>query len=282
MHNRMVRGVARVFQGKETIEGAGVRLSRAFGYDEAELTDPFLLFDHFGSEDPRDYVAGFPWHPHRGIETVTYLVDGVVEHEDSLGNQGRIASGDVQWMTAGSGIIHKEMPLAYERELRGFQLWVNLPAASKMISPRYRGLDADKIPSIKRDWGSARIISGELDGVLGAAQDIIARPRYLDISLNKECSVDLHARSGETVIIYVFEGMVTVGDGGDSVSMKEAALLTDGVSCSFHAGDSPARFLFMSAAPLREPIAWRGPIVMNTEHELAVAFKEYYEGTFVK
>jgi quercetin 2,3-dioxygenase len=282
MQNSMVRGISRVFEGKETVEGAGVRLKRIFGYEEAHITDPFLLLDHFGSSDPRDYVAGFPWHPHRGIETVTYMIDGVVEHGDSLGNLGTIHSGDLQWMTAGSGIIHKEMPLSQEKPLSGFQLWINLPSASKMIQPRYRDVVSESIPVLSRDWGAAKIISGEFESMLGVAREIIARPRYIDFSLKEGGTVTLHARSGETVIVFVFKGMISIGEKGETLTEGCAALLTDGISCSFTSPRGNARFLFFSASPLHEPIAWRGPIVMNTEVELAVAFKEFYEGTFVK
>ena len=277
----MVRGISHLFKGIETVEGAGVRLLRIFGNDEAVLTDPFLLLDHFGSEDPRDYVAGFPWHPHRGIETITYLVNGVVEHEDSLGNKGSITSGDIQWMTAGKGIIHKEMPIAQEGELIGFQLWLNLPADHKLIMPKYRDLKASDIPVAADDNGEVRIISGEFNGTHGAAHDLTARPRYLDISLKTNRSMDLHARDGETVIIYVFEGALMTGDDNEPVSKGEGAILGNGSSCRFATGDSPARFLFMSASPYHEPIAWRGSIVMNTEQELAQAYKDYFEGLFI-
>jgi redox-sensitive bicupin YhaK (pirin superfamily) len=281
MHDHMVRGISRLLKGKETVEGAGVRLSRIFSSDEAILTDPFLLLDHFGSEDPRDYVAGFPWHPHRGIETITYLVDGVVEHEDSLGNKGKITSGEVQWMTAGRGIIHKEMPLAQEHEMRGFQLWMNLPAAEKMIPPKYRDIHAGEIPVITKEYGEVRIISGEFEGTIGAAHDLTSRPRYLDISLNKNSVINLHARAAETVIVYVFEGSIQIGDEDAMISAGTGALLSDGASCVFTAGNVTSRFLFMSASPLHEPIAWRGSIVMNTEQELAQAYKDYFEGLFV-
>lgn len=277
----MVRGITRLFKGIETVEGAGVRLSRIFGSDEAVLTDPFLLLDHFGSEDPRDYVAGFPWHPHRGIETITYLVNGVVEHEDSLGNKGSITSGDIQWMTAGKGIIHKEMPLAQEGELIGFQLWLNLPADHKLTMPKYRDLKASDIPVVAGETGKVRVISGEFNGTQGAARDLTARPRYLDISLEKNNSMDLHAREGETVIIYVFEGTVMTGDDNEPVSKGQGAILGNGSLCRFTTKDAAARFLFMSASPYHEPIAWRGSIVMNTEQELAQAYKDYFEGLFI-
>lgn len=282
MTKSATREVARIIRGREVVEGAGVRLLRIFGNDEAPFTDPFLLLDNFGSDDARDYVLGFPWHPHRGIETVTYMIEGDVEHGDSLGNKGMISSGDIQWMTAGSGIIHKEMPQAREGTLKGYQLWVNLPAASKMTSPKYRGLISGEIPVHTAGWGSMKIIAGEFEGTRGAARDLAVEPQYYDVTLNKETGLVFETVPGHTVIICPEEGELLVGSKHTPVPIGSIALLGDGDSCTLASTDADARFLFISGRPLNEPIAWRGPIVMNTEEELAIAFKEFHEGTFVK
>jgi redox-sensitive bicupin YhaK (pirin superfamily) len=268
-----------VFKNRPTLEGAGVKLKRVFGYQEVPLFDPFLLLDHFGSDNPEDYLAGFPWHPHRGIETVTYMLSGEVEHGDSIGNRGVIKSGDVQWMTAGSGIVHQEMPKRYEGLMRGFQLWVNLPAANKMMGPRYRGITQEDIPTVKEQGATIKIISGEVNGQKGPIKDLVVKVDYLDINLEKQASFSRNINNDDTVFSFVFEGSGYFGDtrveagycilfdNGDTVKIKT----TTGV-----------RFLLVSGKPLKEKIAWGGPIVMNTQQELYQAFRELENGTFIK
>jgi redox-sensitive bicupin YhaK (pirin superfamily) len=276
------RHVTDALQARPTSEGAGVRLRRVFGFSETGVFDPFLMLDDFRSDDPTDYRAGFPWHPHRGIETITYVLRGDVEHGDSLGNAGVIGDGDVQWMTAGSGIIHQEMPAGDAGgSMWGFQLWANLPAEDKMMDPRYRGVQAEEIPVVTTPGGAeVRVISGETGGVSGPVRGILTDPEYLDVTLPPGAVFE-HATAAEhTVCAYTFAGETECSPG--SISQ-------DGTLVLFSEGDhvkvcSPAggRFLLMSGRPLREPIAWRGPIVMNTQEELREAFREYHEGTFVK
>lgn len=279
-----VRKIKRVFRSRPTIEGAGVRLKRAFGYSEAPLLDPFLLLDDFGSGDPADYMAGFPWHPHRGIETVTYMLRGKVEHGDSIGNKGVIQSGDVQWMTAGSGIIHQEMPREYDGYMRGFQLWVNLPSTHKMMEPRYRGVRKEQIPVISpKENVRISVICGGLDGTEGPVQDIVVDVEYYDITVSPHTEFEKRVKSGYTAFAYVIEG-----NGYFDPDKKE--LFENGHLVVFHQGDvvraiagnEAFRFLFVAGEPLNEPIAWGGPIVMNTQEELELAFQEYRNGTFIK
>ena len=278
-----VREISHIVEGKPTMEGAGVRLKRVFGYHEAKLMDPFLLLDHFGSDNPDDYIAGFPWHPHRGMETVTYMISGVVEHGDSLGNKGAITSGDVQWMTAGSGIIHQEMPQPFDGTMMGFQLWVNLPAADKMMDPRYRDITADKIPQVSLDGMDIKVIAGELEGVKGPARDLVIEPLYCDITLPPRSSSQLSLQREHTVFAFVFEGEGYFDEGKtQAVPSNHLALFDKGESIHISTGDNPMRFLLVSGMPLGEPIAWRGPIVMNTQEELELAFNEYRQGTFIK
>ena len=248
------------------MEGAGVKLNRVFAHSEVKELDPFLLLDHFKSDNPADYVLGFPWHPHRGIETVTYLITGEVEHQDSLGNKGVISSGDVQWMTAGSGIIHQEMPKKYSGTLQGFQLWVNLPKKHKMMKPRYRGITAKEIPRID----GVKVIAGTYKGVEGPVQDLMVDVTYLDVTCNK--SVKTKIRNG---FVYLFEGKGVF----NGTELEEQELITVEKELVVE-GD--CRFLLVEGEPLNEPIAWGGPIVMNTEEELSQAFKDYQEGTFIK
>jgi quercetin 2,3-dioxygenase len=272
-----------LLSGRPTVEGAGVHLKRIFGYYEAQMMDPFLMLDHFGSSNPRDYLAGFPWHPHRGIETVTYMIHGEVEHGDSLGNKGVIRSGDVQWMTAGSGIIHQEMPQKYQGTMRGFQLWVNLPAKDKMIRPRYRDVLSSTIPELELNGIRIKIISGALAGVSGPVRDIILRPTYLDIEVPAGTNSKLTDIPGRTMAAYVFEGQGFLGSQkGQAVSAGQLALFDEGDEILFATREDPVRFILISGEPLHEPIAWRGPIVMNTEEELDLAFQEYANGTFIK
>lgn len=275
----MKRAIKQVLKSKATMEGAGVRLKRVFGYNEVPLFDPFLLLDHFGSEDPEDYVKGFPWHPHRGIETVTYMLSGEVEHGDSLGNKGVIRSGDIQWMTAGSGIIHQEMPKEYFGLMHGFQLWVNLPAKKKMIVPKYRGITKHQIPSLKREGAEIKIIAGKIDEVEGPVQDLVVDVEYFDVTLAAEKTFERPSERGSTAFLYVIEGSGYVED--KLTESEHCALLGDGDTVRVRTEDG-IRFLFVQGKPLGEPIAWGGPIVMNTEEELARAFEELEEGKFIK
>jgi redox-sensitive bicupin YhaK (pirin superfamily) len=276
------REVVAVRTSKSAMDGAGVQLNRVFGHPEVPDFDPFLLLDDFGSENPDDYLAGFPWHPHRGIETVTYMLTGEVEHGDSLGNQGVIRSGDVQWMTAGSGIIHQEMPRRVQGRMRGFQLWVNLPAASKMMEPRYRDVPADTIPEANPGSGiQVKVIAGEIDGVRGPVQDVVADPTYLDFTVAPGIEFEHPTPESHTVFAYVVDGAGNFGtDKAQQVVRGQVALTGDGTSLRISSGDSPLRFLLVSGRPLGEPVAWNGPIVMNTGEELAAAFREYRDGTF--
>jgi redox-sensitive bicupin YhaK (pirin superfamily) len=284
------RKVVKVFEARPTMEGAGVRLRRVFGSGEGPLFDPFLLLDHFGSDRKEDYVAGFPWHPHRGMETITYVLAGNVDHGDSLGNKGTIGPGDVQWMTAGSGIIHQEMPKGDEAErMGGFQLWANLPAANKLMTPRYREFSADTIPKVVLDSGAeVRVVAGVVGDQTGPVTDVVIEPQYLDITLPGGVRYAHPVEEGHKVFAYVFEGEVAFGDNvesqrsGERVASGRLALFSDSGEVVATAGKSQARYLLVSGRPIGEPIAWQGPIVMNTDEELRVAFEELRRGTFVK
>ena len=298
-----IRPVSRVLNAKPTMEGAGVHLHRAFGFSEPEMADPFLLFDDFRNERPADYLQGFPWHPHRGIETITYVLAGTVEHGDSLGNRGNLAAGDVQWMTAGSGILHQEMPKGdVLGRMHGFQLWANLPSNLKMTDPRYQDVKSGEIPVIGDDDGTAiRVICGSYKGISGPVDGIAAEPGYLDISIpplkRKRFKVDTHRRA----FAYVFEGAGRFADASSPrgvLSEKEfeckeillrdisgnrtMVLFGSGDEVVFEAGDEGMRFLLVSGAPIREPIAWHGPIVMNTREELMQAMRDLNTGSFIK
>ena len=275
----MNRAIKQVLKSKVTIEGAGVRLKRVFGYNEVPLFDPFLLLDHFGSKDPKDYIKGFPWHPHRGIETVTYMLSGEVEHGDSLGNKGVIMSGDIQWMTAGSGIIHQEMPKEYLGLMQGFQLWVNLPARKKMIAPKYRGITKHQIPSLKREGAEIKIIAGKIDGVEGPVQDLVVNVEYFDVTLAAGKTFEHSPEINANAFVYVIDGSGYVES--VLVESQQCVLFGDGDTVEVKTKGG-VRFLFVSGAPLGEPVAWGGPIVMNTEEELAKAFEELDEGNFIK
>jgi quercetin 2,3-dioxygenase len=268
-------------------DGAGVRLRRSIATETLDHLDPFFLFDHFGSEDANDYVAGFPLHPHRGIETITYMLDGSVAHKDSLGNSGVIGPGDVQWMTAGSGILHEEMPKVGPRRLDGFQIWVNLPRKLKMTRPRYQDVPAARIPEVARgDGARVRVVAGEVDGVAGAVKEIFAGPTYLDVALPAGKSFEQPVPRGHTALLYVFEGEVAVGGAdasqGRAVRAPRLVVLGDGDVVRAHAPAGPARFLLLAAQPLEEPYARYGPFVMNTEDEIREALRELRAGTFVK
>lgn len=278
----MIRTNRKIFPGQPVLEGAGVKLRRIFGFADPEMFDPFLLFDDFSSENRQDFIKGFPWHPHRGIETITYVLKGDVEHGDSLGNEGVISSGEVQWMTAGSGIIHQEMPLGDEQgRLTGFQLWANLPASHKMMIPRYRSITPADIPVVKREDGTViRLVAGSVEGVDGPVDDVIIDPEYMDISVPPEIHFTQTTHSGYTVFIYCIEGKLVIGE--RTVAAGSLVLFDDGDKVSFQAGQSGARFLYCSGKPLKEPVAWRGPIVMNTDQELETAFEELHQDTFIK
>jgi redox-sensitive bicupin YhaK (pirin superfamily) len=280
------RAMKRVFSGKPTIEGAGVRLKRAFGYHEVPLFDPFLLLDDFHSDNPADYLAGFPWHPHRGIETVTYVLHGSVRHGDSIGNSGVIQSGDVQWMTAGSGIIHQEMPeQANGNLLWGLQLWVNLPASHKMMPPRYRDVSNAQIPEVTlQDGVAVKIICGTVAGVKGPAQDIIADPEYLDVTVPAGTAFEYPVKDGYTVFAYVLEGQGYFDQQKTQLIQPEQLVLFDksGDTVAMLTETDSLRLLLISGKPIGEPVAWYGPIVMNTQAELQQAFEEYSNGTFIK
>jgi len=273
------RGIAKILSSKPTLEGAGVKLRRVFGYNEVPLFDPFLLLDHFGSENPEDYVRGFPWHPHRGIETVTYMLNGEVEHGDSMGNSGVIGSGDVQWMTAGSGIIHQEMPKRYDGLMQGFQLWVNLPAKKKMMAPRYRGITKDQIPALEKEGAEIKVIAGTIDEIEGPVQDLVVDVEYFDVKLAAGKAFERATERGCKVFAYVFEGSGYSDD--VLVKSQQCALFDEGDTVKIRTNVG-LRFLFVSGKPLKEPVAWGGPIVMNSKEELAKAFEELEEGTFIK
>jgi redox-sensitive bicupin YhaK (pirin superfamily) len=263
------------------IEGAGVHLNRVFGFSEVELFDPFLLLDDFRSDTPAHYLKGFPWHPHRGIETITYVLRGNVEHGDSLGNNGVISSGDVQWMTAGSGIVHQEMPKGDEDSaMHGFQLWANLPARHKMTAPRYQEITADQIPEVNIDGARVKVIAGRFGTTRGPVSDIFTDPEYLDVSVPERGRFQRALPVDHTVLLYVIDGSGSTA--ATTVSNRQLVLYGSGDEVSISAGSDGMRFLLLSGKPLGEPIAWRGPIVMNTEKELEIAFREYREGTFIK
>lgn len=279
-----VRGIKTILKAKPTKEGAGVRLKRVFGYYETKLMDPFLLLDHFGSDNPDDYMKGFPWHPHRGIETITYMVEGKIEHGDSLGNAGVIESGDVQWMTAGSGIIHQEMPKGSEGRMMGFQLWANLPSSNKMMHPRYQEIKDSEIPEVVAESGAkVRIICGKLDGTCGPVSEIVTDPEYMDVIVPPGKEFTHTVKKGHTVFAYVFDGNGYFDESKEKlIESGYLVLFDDGDQIVVNAEDKQVRFLLVSGMPIGEPIAWYGPIVMNNREELDVAFREYREGTFIK
>jgi quercetin 2,3-dioxygenase len=279
-----VRSITHRFPGVPTTEGAGVRLRRSFSNNEVPLFDPFLLLDRFGSSNPADYLAGFPWHPHRGIETVTYVLDGRVAHGDTLGNSGVIGSGDVQWMNSGSGIIHQEMPQRTEGTMSGFQLWVNLPAREKMSVPAYRGLSAAEIPEVTTDEGNrVKVVAGTFQQVEGPVRGIPVDPTYLDVRVPPGGSFEQAIHPGQTAFVHSIEGSGTfAGHDARPVESGETALFGPGESVRVNASDQGARLLLVSGRPLHEPVAWYGPIVMNRREELLDAMRELEHGDFVK
>ncbi|HET9552088.1 MAG TPA: pirin family protein [Anaeromyxobacteraceae bacterium] len=280
------RGLQDVIAPTTVSDGAGVRLKRSIATERLDHLDPFFLFDNFGSENPDDYIAGFPMHPHRGIETITYMLDGSVAHRDSIGNSGVIGAGDVQWMTAGSGILHEEMPKAGPQRLDGFQIWVNLPRKLKMTRPRYQDVAAATIPEVARPDGSRiKVVAGHVDGVDGAVKEIFADPSYLDVSLPAGQRFEQPVPRGHTALLYVFRGEITVGGAearGPAIKAPHLVTLKDGDVVRVHAAGGPARFLLLSAQPLHEPAARWGPFVMNTREEIEQALHELRNGTFIK
>jgi quercetin 2,3-dioxygenase len=295
-----IRPVNRVITARPTIEGAGVRLRRAFGFGDTEEYDPFLLLDDFRSDRPADYLAGFPWHPHRGIETITYVLSGTVDHGDSLGDKGTIAPGDVQWMTAGSGIIHQEMPKGDAKgSMHGFQLWANLPSSLKMTAPRYQEIHAGEIPEVTDDDGTvARVVCGELWGARGPVVGVAADPNYIDISVPPGRTKTLPVETSRHAFVYVFAGSGRFDNASEPRSVKteyvghdpagvtaenrSLILFDSGDEVTVHAGEQGIRFLLVTGKPIGEPVAWRGPIVMNSQQELEEAYEELRDGTFLK
>lgn len=297
-----IRKIRKIFKSKPTLEGAGVHLRRVFGNSEVPLFDPFLLLDDFRNTDPHKYLMGFPWHPHRGIETITYVLRGDVEHGDSMGNKGLISSGDMQWMTAGSGIIHQEMPRGDgDGVMEGFQLWANLPKSRKMMPPRYREIRSAQVPQVTRKNGaSIKVICGTVDDKQGPVKDIVIDPEYLDVSLPAGSEFVHETPRGRTIFTYVIGGKGIFcneknpfsydAEGENYFDMQRDAYIHNGTAVLFGEGDrititsedDALRFLLVSGRPIGEPIAWYGPIVMNTDEELRIAFEEYREGTFIK
>ncbi|MGH7427490.1 MAG: pirin family protein [Candidatus Methylomirabilaceae bacterium] len=297
-----IRPIKRIIEAKPTIEGAGVKLRRAFGFGDTGEFDPFLLFDDFRNERPEDYLAGFPWHPHRGIETITYVLTGAVTHGDSLGNRGTLGAGDVQWMTAGSGILHQEMPRGDpEGKMHGFQLWANLPASLKMTAPRYQDVSARDIPEVIDDDGTTvRVVCGSFWGKAGPVDGVAADPRYLDVWVPAGRRKTLPVGTSRHAFAYVFDGAGTFRDASQPAAVRteqvgpvagpataetgnrSLVLFDGGDDVTVQAGDQGIRFLLVSGQPLEEPVAWYGPIVMNTEAQLRQAYEELRQGTFIK
>ncbi len=297
-----IRPVRQIVEAQPTMEGAGVRLRRAFGFGNTSDFDPFLLLDDFRNENPADYLAGFPWHPHRGIETITYVLAGNVSHGDSLGNEGTLGAGDVQWMTAGSGILHQEMPHGDQQgRMHGFQLWSNLPASLKMTEPRYQDVSSKDIPEVIDDDGTrVRVICGSFWGQSGPVDGIAADPRYLDVSVPPGQRKTLPVETARHAFAYLFEGAGTFRDASDPVGVRtehvgpgdgqvieeagnrSLVLFDSGDEVTVQAGEAGIRFLLVSGKPLEEPVAWRGPIVMNTDEQLRQAYADLSAGTFIK
>jgi redox-sensitive bicupin YhaK (pirin superfamily) len=299
-----IRPVKRIIESQPTIEGAGVRLRRGFGFGETGEFDPFLLFDDFRNDNPDDYRAGFPWHPHRGIETITYVLAGAVEHGDSLGNRGRLGAGDVQWMTAGRGILHQEMPTGDQAgRMHGFQLWANLPSSLKMTAPRYQDVTARDIPEVGEDNGTTvRVVCGSFGGKRGPVDGVAADPRYLDVWVPPGVRTTLPVETSRHAFAYIFEGQGRFRDasspqpvatevltpGGEEIPVgplagdRSLVLFDRGDEVTVQAGEQGLRFLLVSGTPLQEPVAWYGPIVMNTEQEIRQAIGELRAGTFIR
>jgi hypothetical protein len=277
------RKIANIIEPQAVVEGAGVRLKRSIGTRTLDYLDPFLLLDHFQSKNAADYEAGFPLHPHRGIETVTYLLAGAVRHRDSVGNAGEIGPGDLQWMSAGRGIMHEEMPQVRPEGVAGFQLWVNLPKKQKMSAPRYQNIHANEIPVVKRENGATvRVIAGTVDGVTGPISGIAAEPTYLDVVLAADGSFAQPMARGHSAFAYVFEGEARFGPDKAMMTAPKLVVWADGDTIEVHADKNPTRFLLVSGAPLNEPIARYGPFVMNTQEEIQQTLRELQQGTFAR
>ena len=297
-----IRPIKRIVRSRPTVEGAGVKLRRAFGFGETNDFDPFLLLDDFRNDNPSDYLAGFPWHPHRGIETITYVLAGTVAHGDSLGNRGTLGAGDVQWMTAGSGILHQEMPQGDAGgRMHGFQLWANLPASLKMTSPRYQDVNSRDIPEVTDDDGTrVQVICGSFWGAVGPIDGVAADPRYLDVFVPPGRRKRLPVERSRHAFAYVFAGSGSFRDASEpravpteqvgaadptpdeSTDNRSLVLFDSGDEVTVQAGDEGIRFLLVSGNPIEEPVAWYGPIVMNTEEQLRQAYSELRKGTFIK
>jgi len=291
-----------VWKSEPTVEGAGVHLRRAFGNREVPQFDPFLLLDDFRSDNPQEYNRGFPWHPHRGIETITYVLEGEVEHQDSLGNGGVIGAGEVQWMTAGGGIMHQEMPKGDRHgRMYGFQLWANLPAAQKLMPPRYRGVAPTDIPVVRKDGFTVRVVAGRVNGAQGPVRDVVTEPEYLDVTVNAQSRFEHPVPSGHTVLAYVIEGQGYFDPSRDPYEREQIGVNyfdmerpcicdtntlvqyeREGDAIRVETGAKPVRFILVSGKPIGEPVAWYGPIVMNTRAELRQAFDELERGTFIR
>ena len=278
-----IRTVSQIITPIQVVEGAGVLLKRSIATRTLDYLDPFLLLDHFGSDDPADYLKGFPMHPHRGIETVTYMLAGQGTHKDSLGNSGTLGAGDIQWMTAGRGIMHEEMPKPYEGKMEGFQLWVNLPARLKMTAPRYQDIHSEDIPELELAEGArVRLIAGRLNGNKGAVTDIYANPTYLDVSLPAGATFRQDVPSGHAVFAYLFRGSGTFGGEAQPARAPQLVIFGDGEQVEVRATDQVTRFLFVSGLPLGEPIARYGPFAMNTREEIEQTLVELRNGMFIR
>lgn len=276
------RAVARIFQSQATSDGAGVRLKRSIGTPELDNIDPFLLLDQFDTENPDDYIAGFPDHPHRGFETVTYMIDGLMRHEDSTGEGGTLRPGGVQWMTAGRGIVHSEMPEQQDGAMKGFQLWVNLPSADKMQPPRYQNIEPEDVPEVPLPGGGAvRVVAGTFEGTAGAVTDIATEPVYLDLALPEGASVDVPVPQGHNAFAFVFEGAVAVGAPANDIANGHLALLGDGDVVTVSGISGGGRCILVAGRPIGEPIARWGPFVMNTREEIMQAVDDFQQGRFV-
>ena len=280
------RRIEKIIEPQSVVEGAGVKLKRSIGTQTLDYLDPFLLLDHFASTERRDYEAGFPLHPHRGIETVTYVLSGVVRHKDTLGNSGSIGSGDVQWMTAGRGIMHEEMPQVRPEGVAGFQLWVNLPAILKMTAPRYQNILAAEIPEIKRENGiRIRVITGEVDGTPGPVSGIAANPTYMDVSVPPRSKFTQAITRGDTAFAYLFQGdaRFSGAEADDKMLIQSPKLVVwgEGDFVDIATDENSARFLLVSGKPLHEPIARYGPFVMNTREEIDQTLRDLRQGTFI-
>jgi quercetin 2,3-dioxygenase len=281
--NSRAATVGRTVRGRAASDGAGVKLTRVIGTPELELLDPFLLLDEFGTDRPEDYLAGFPDHPHRGFETVTYMLDGRMRHRDNHGNEGLLVPGSVQWMTAGRGLVHSEMPEQEEGRMRGFQLWVNLPASEKMTAPRYQEFAPERIPVVQPAGGvSVKVIAGRVGDIDGPIVQPATDPVYLDATLAADATWEYALPEGHNAFAYVFEGEARVGEGADarSLAAQQLGVLGGGARVAVRAGEAGARLILVAGRPLREPVARHGPFVMNTRQELMQAFVDYQEGRF--